>query len=208
MAQNKAVEATKTNPGKTATAGALAVAMALAVPLVAKWEGKRNDPYLDLVKIPTVCYGETNVAMRHHSDAECRDMLVRTLQGKYAAEVIRRTPVLADKRYPTTSERHPIAAPPLPGCSMLATWLAVARPLAASRWLAVAWFRVLSIVGRMRCGCAYPSPASPYLRPFALEAHRPYYPRHLCRHPDPTPVMDAGGAREVPPRVRQFHLLG
>ena len=35
MAQNKAVEATKTNPGKTATAGALAVAMALAVPLVA-----------------------------------------------------------------------------------------------------------------------------------------------------------------------------
>ena len=53
MAQNKAVEATKTNPGKTATAGALAVAMALAVPLVAKWEGKRNDPYLDLVgKLP------------------------------------------------------------------------------------------------------------------------------------------------------------
>ena len=97
MAQNKAVEATKTNPGKTATAGALAVAMTLAVPLVAKWEGKRNDPYLDLVKIPTVCYGETNVAMRHHSDAECRDMLVRTLQGKYAAEVIRCTPVLADK---------------------------------------------------------------------------------------------------------------
>ena len=99
MAQNKAVEAIRANPGKTATAGALAAAMALAVPLVAKWEGKRNDPYLDIVGIATVCYGETNVAMRRYSDAECSAMLRKSLTDSYAVPVIRCTPILADRPY-------------------------------------------------------------------------------------------------------------
>ena len=36
-----------------------ALALALAVPKIATYEGKKNDPYKDLAGIPTVCYGET-----------------------------------------------------------------------------------------------------------------------------------------------------
>ena len=99
MAQNKAVEAVRANPGKSATAGAVAVAMALCVPLVVKWEGVRNDPYLDVVKIPTVCVGETHVVMRHYTTPECLAMLNKALTSKYAADVARCTPIIADKPY-------------------------------------------------------------------------------------------------------------
>lgn len=99
MVQNKAVEAVRANPGKTATAGALAAAMALAVPLVAKWEGKRNDPYFDLVGKMTVCFGETNVPMRRYTDAECTAMLQKSLAGTYATQVVRCTPILVDRPY-------------------------------------------------------------------------------------------------------------
>ncbi len=47
----------------------------LLIGLVGAWEGKRNDPYKDIVGVPTVCYGETRVQMRRYSDAECKDML-------------------------------------------------------------------------------------------------------------------------------------
>jgi lysozyme len=44
------------------------------------WEGKRNDPH---IPVPgdrlTVCYGETNVEMRHYSNAECLAMLKTSL---------------------------------------------------------------------------------------------------------------------------------
>jgi len=39
-------------------------AAAALIALVGAWEGKRNDPYRDIVGVWTVCYGETNVAMR------------------------------------------------------------------------------------------------------------------------------------------------
>lgn len=53
---------------------------AVAVPLVAKWEGKRNKAYYDTIAVPpvwTVCYGETRGVRRgdHYSDADCFRML-------------------------------------------------------------------------------------------------------------------------------------
>lgn len=32
---------------------------AVAVPLVSAWEGKKNTAYLDVVGVPTICYGHT-----------------------------------------------------------------------------------------------------------------------------------------------------
>lgn len=68
--------------------GGLAAAITLATPLVAAWEGKRNDPYVDIAGVVTVCYGETrNVGNRHYSDAECLAMLNQSL-ARHAAQVI------------------------------------------------------------------------------------------------------------------------
>lgn len=58
----------------------MAAVLALAAVIIAPWEGKRNDPYLDIVGVPTVCYGETNVQMRRYTDAECEGMLARSIQ--------------------------------------------------------------------------------------------------------------------------------
>jgi len=68
-------------------------AAALLITLVGGFEGKRNDPYLDIVKVPSVCYGETRVAMRHYSDAECDDMLADGL-ADFAEPVLKRNPEL------------------------------------------------------------------------------------------------------------------
>ena len=78
--------------------GGIAAAMLLAVPIVAKWEGKRNDPYLDIVSVPTVCYGETRVKMRRYSDAECTAMLHEAVKG-FAEPVARCTPAIANRPY-------------------------------------------------------------------------------------------------------------
>lgn len=55
-----------------------------AIPLVAKWEGKKNTAYLDRIASPpvwTVCYGETRGVTRGdtYSDAECADVLGKGL---------------------------------------------------------------------------------------------------------------------------------
>ena len=90
-----------TNVGKAkiAVGAGVAAAMAVAVPLVAKWEGKRNDPYRDIIGVPTVCYGETHATMRRYSDAECVAMLETALLERYTIPVIRCTPVLVDRPY-------------------------------------------------------------------------------------------------------------
>lgn len=69
-------------------------AAALLISLVAGFEGKRNDPYFDIVNRATVCYGETRVQMRRYSDAECDDMLADGL-ADFAAPVLKRNPELA-----------------------------------------------------------------------------------------------------------------
>jgi lysozyme len=71
-----------------------AAAATLMVALIGGFEGKRNDPYLDIVKVPTVCYGETRVAMRRYSDAECDDMLANGI-ADFAGPVLQRNPELA-----------------------------------------------------------------------------------------------------------------
>lgn len=81
-------------PGKGKLAVMIGGAAAAAlVGLVAQWEGKENNPYRDIVGVWTVCYGETNVAMRRYSDAECSDMLGDSLT-KYAGPVLERNPEL------------------------------------------------------------------------------------------------------------------
>lgn len=52
--------------------GSAAVATALTADL-SLWEGKKNVGYLDIAKIPTACYGDTNnvVVGKFYSDAEC-----------------------------------------------------------------------------------------------------------------------------------------
>ena len=56
---------------KSAAVGAAAIA------LVAGWEGLRTKAYLDAVKIPTVCFGETRgVKMGdQYTVQQCKDML-------------------------------------------------------------------------------------------------------------------------------------
>lgn len=72
--------------------GGTAIAAAL-IATVAQFEGKSNAPYRDIVGVWTVCYGETNVAMRRYSDAECQDMLADSLTG-YAGPVLAVNPEL------------------------------------------------------------------------------------------------------------------
>jgi lysozyme len=79
---------------KPLVGGAAAIALAVTA-LIAPWEGKRNDPYLDIVNVRTVCYGETKVAMRRYSDAECKAMLERSVTSTYAAAVFKCSPELA-----------------------------------------------------------------------------------------------------------------
>lgn len=73
------------------TVGATAAALLIAI--VGSWEGKRNDPYRDIVGKMTVCFGETNVPMRRYSDAECNNMLAGSL-ADYASAVLVRNPEL------------------------------------------------------------------------------------------------------------------
>ena len=81
--------------GKAVLAGTVgASAAVLLISMVSGWEGKRNDPYEDIVGVVTVCYGETHVAMHRYTDAECSDMLARSI-ADHAEPVVRRNPELA-----------------------------------------------------------------------------------------------------------------
>lgn len=65
------------NRAKGAAAG-LAAALALATPLVASWEGERRVGYLDIIRVPTYCFGGTGpeaVVGRRYTGAECRSQL-------------------------------------------------------------------------------------------------------------------------------------
>lgn len=65
------------------SAAAITAALALALSLIMPWEGKRNDAYLDVAKIPTICYGATRnldgtpvVLGQHATDVQCNAMLL------------------------------------------------------------------------------------------------------------------------------------
>lgn len=54
-----------------------ALAVGMAVTFIAGWEGKHNKAYLDLVNVPTICYGTTkNVRLGDvKDDNECMRLL-------------------------------------------------------------------------------------------------------------------------------------
>lgn len=69
-------EQTKKTAGRVKFGAAAVIAAAIAV--IAPWEGLRNQTYLDIVGVATVCYGQTGPAARpvaRYSDAECKAML-------------------------------------------------------------------------------------------------------------------------------------
>ncbi len=83
-----------------AGAAAVIAALTLATPEIMRWEGKRNDPYRDLVGVMTVCYGETQAPMHRYSDAQCTAMLERRADADYARPVLACVPGLATRPRP------------------------------------------------------------------------------------------------------------
>lgn len=83
-------------PGQRAAVagGGIAAVLALATPMVMRWEGLRLDPYKDVAGISTVCWGETAVPMRRYSRAECDAMLSASL-AKHAGPVLECLPPAA-----------------------------------------------------------------------------------------------------------------
>ena len=80
----------------------VALALTLAVAALKQDEGKRNVTYLDIVKVPTTCYGHTGagtgVIGARHSDAACETLLTDDAQAKERA-VLKCTPGLASRPY-------------------------------------------------------------------------------------------------------------
>lgn len=77
----------------------VALALAIAAPTVERWEGTRTDPYKDMVGVWTVCTGETRVAMRRYTPAQCADLLRRALENDYAPAVLAAVPALRHRPY-------------------------------------------------------------------------------------------------------------
>lgn len=78
-------EPRKLSTAKKATAGTAAAALLIATPLTARWEGKRNVTYADLVGVSTACYGHTGKDVgwigKRWSDAQCLAMLDADLKN-------------------------------------------------------------------------------------------------------------------------------
>lgn len=77
-----------TTPSRSKTPLALALAVAIAAPPVMYFEGRENDAYLDIVGVPTICYGSTaGVKLgQTKTDAECAELLRGEL-GKTVTQV-------------------------------------------------------------------------------------------------------------------------
>lgn len=58
----------------------IAAAVLVAVPSVMAFEGLVLRPYRDPIGKLTVCYGETHEAMQDYTPAECKSMLIESLQ--------------------------------------------------------------------------------------------------------------------------------
>lgn len=72
-------------PANYSSAYTLADFDAVAVPLIAKWEGLRTEAYLDTIASPpvwTVCYGETKGVKEgdSYTERQCREMLAREVR--------------------------------------------------------------------------------------------------------------------------------
>ena len=79
------------------------------VELIARWEGKKNYGYLDIVDVPTICYGHTATARlgQYRTDAQCTALLIADitshrcgLYGYFTTETKRdRLPALREAAY-------------------------------------------------------------------------------------------------------------
>lgn len=67
--------------------GSVAAVLAGAVAIIKPWEspgGKPQlQPYVDLVGVVTVCFGETNVPMRRYTTAECEALLQHDVTRRF-----------------------------------------------------------------------------------------------------------------------------
>jgi lysozyme len=92
------LKATNSNPAprlqpgaqrNTAIAGTIAAAIALAVPVVAQYEGYSGKAYFDVAHVKTICYGATAADGidfgRTYTKAECQQILGEKDLPKYAA---------------------------------------------------------------------------------------------------------------------------
>lgn len=88
-----------TNIGKAkiATGAGIAAALAIAIPVVSKWEGTKTVPYRDVVGVWTVCTGETRVEMRRYTPEQCAAMLKSRLGRDYIDPVAKCVPQIAEK---------------------------------------------------------------------------------------------------------------
>jgi len=80
-----------------AVAASLAIAMPVGDALTLKWEGVKLAPYLDSVKIWTVCRGETQILMRVYTRQECDAIYRRRFRDDYMIPIYRCVPQLADR---------------------------------------------------------------------------------------------------------------
>jgi len=89
-----------TSKQKGALGAAVGAAVLIAAPVIMKWEGKRNDPYLDIVNVPTVCWGHTGGVERgrRYSNAECEALLSEDIT-KHILPVIKCVPEITDRPY-------------------------------------------------------------------------------------------------------------
>lgn len=61
----------------------LAAIVAASAPIIARWEGKRNETYRDVAGVLTVCYGETRPKYAYigarYTDSQCLDILTESI---------------------------------------------------------------------------------------------------------------------------------
>jgi lysozyme len=83
------------------TPALIALAVMIATPLTAKFEGLRTKPYPDPgnPKILTVCFGDTAVPMRQYTPDECAVLLKARQARDYAPAVLKCVPGLAARTY-------------------------------------------------------------------------------------------------------------
>lgn len=84
---------------KQKAAAAIAGAVTISVALTAGYEGLRTKPYYDPAHIQTVCYGETERAMRSYSPVECLALLKDREASDYAPAIAKCVPAFADERH-------------------------------------------------------------------------------------------------------------
>lgn len=92
--QPKNKETTGAPKALAGLAAIIGAAVAISSPITTAFEGERLHPYFDPAHISTVCDGETQVAMRDYTHAECARMLQEHQAQVYAPKVLACAPAL------------------------------------------------------------------------------------------------------------------